>query len=48
VRTLADLDELARWVQVPASDRPFLLDCRISGDVIAPYQQEIIRVNSGR
>ncbi|TGY39337.1 thiamine pyrophosphate-binding protein [Microbacterium laevaniformans] len=47
VRTLADLDELARWVQVPASDRPFLLlDCRISGDVIAPYQQEIIRVNS--
>ncbi|EXJ51115.1 thiamine pyrophosphate-binding protein [Microbacterium sp. MRS-1] len=47
VRTLADLDELARWVQVPASDRPFLLlDCRISGEVIAPYQQEIIRVNS--
>ena len=47
VRTLADLDELARWVQAPASDRPFLLlDCRISGDVIAPYQQEIIRVNS--
>ncbi|RKS85646.1 thiamine pyrophosphate-dependent acetolactate synthase large subunit-like protein [Microbacterium sp. AG790] len=47
VRTLDDLDELARWVQVPASDRPFLLlDCRISGDVIAPYQQEIIRVNS--
>ncbi|KXZ57165.1 Sulfoacetaldehyde acetyltransferase [Microbacterium laevaniformans] len=47
VRTLADLDELARWVQVPASDRPFLLlDCRISGDVIAPYQEEIIRVNS--
>lgn len=49
VRTLGDLDELARWVRVPASDRPFLLlDCRISGDVIAPYQQEIIRVNSGR
>ena len=49
VRTLDDLDELARWVRVPASDRPFLLlDCRISGDVIAPYQEEIIRVNSGR
>jgi len=47
VRTLADLDELARWAQLPASERPFLmLDCRISGDVIAPYQQEIIRVNS--
>lgn len=28
-------------------DRPYLLlDCRISGEVIAPYQQEIIRVNS--
>ena len=32
---------------MPASDRPFLLlDLRISGAVIAPYQQEIIRVNS--
>ena len=30
-----------------AASRPFLLlDCRISGSVIAPYQQEIIRVNS--
>ena len=30
-----------------AASRPFLLlDCRISGAVIAPYQQEIIRVNS--
>ncbi len=47
VRTLDDLDALAEWAQTPASDRPFLLlDCRISGDVIAPYQQEIIRVNS--
>ncbi|MBN9213774.1 MAG: thiamine pyrophosphate-binding protein [Microbacterium sp. SCN 70-200] len=47
VRTLADLDALARWAATPASDRPFLLlDCRISGDIIAPYQQEIIRVNS--
>ncbi len=32
--------------RMPAS-RPFLLlDCRISGSVVAPYQQEIIRVNS--
>ena len=47
VRTLADLDRLAEWARVPASDRPFLLlDLRISGSVIAPYQLEIIRVNS--
>lgn len=47
VRTLEDLDVLSEWSRIPASDRPFLLlDCRISGDVIAPYQQEIVRVNS--
>ena len=47
VRTLADLDRLAEWTRLPASDRPFLLlDLRISGGVIAPYQEEIIRVNS--
>ena len=47
VRTLEDLDRLAGWVRMPASDRPFLLlDLRISATVIAPYQQEIIRVNS--
>lgn len=47
VRTLEDLDRLAEWTRMPASDRPFLLlDLRISGAVIAPYQQEIIRVNS--
>lgn len=47
VRELADLDRLAEWVRIPASDRSFLLlDLRISGDVIAPYQEEIIRVNS--
>jgi acetolactate synthase-1/2/3 large subunit len=47
VRTLEDLDRLAEWARMPASDRPFLLlDLRISGAVIAPYQQEIIRVNS--
>ncbi|KJQ56055.1 Sulfoacetaldehyde acetyltransferase [Microbacterium sp. SA39] len=47
VRTLADLDRLAAWAEEEPSTRPFLLlDLRISGDVIAPYQQEIIRVNS--
>ena len=47
VRSLADLDRLAAWTRTPASDRPFLLlDLRISGAVIAPYQEEIIRVNS--
>jgi thiamine pyrophosphate-dependent acetolactate synthase large subunit-like protein len=47
VREMADLDRLASWAATPADQRPFLLlDCRISGAVIAPYQQEIIRVNS--
>ncbi|MET2011980.1 thiamine pyrophosphate-binding protein [Microbacterium chocolatum] len=47
VRTLADLERLAEWTRTPASDRPFLLlDLRVSGRVIAPYQHEIIRVNS--
>ncbi|TFB17384.1 thiamine pyrophosphate-binding protein [Microbacterium sp. 3H14] len=47
VRTLADLDRLGAWTaEDPSSRRFLLLDLRISGDVIAPYQQEIIRVNS--
>ena len=47
VRTLADLDRLSTWTREdPATRRFLLLDLRISGDVIAPYQQEIIRVNS--
>ena len=47
VRSLADLDRLASWTAEDAASRPFLLlDCRISGSVIAPYQEEIIRVNS--
>ncbi|GAA4175257.1 thiamine pyrophosphate-binding protein [Gryllotalpicola koreensis] len=47
VRELGDLDRLAEWAAAPASDRPFLvLDLRISRDVIAPYQREVIRVNS--
>lgn len=47
VRTLADLDRLETWAAEDSATRRFLvLDLRISGDVIAPYQQEIIRVNS--
>jgi len=47
VRRLDDLDRLASWAAEPADTRPFLvLDCRISGSVIAPYQYEVIRVNS--
>ena len=47
VRTLADLDRLESWTAEDAASRRFLLlDLRISGDVIAPYQQEIIHVNS--
>ncbi|MGX5696291.1 thiamine pyrophosphate-binding protein [Agromyces soli] len=47
VETLADLETLAEWAGRPAAERPFLLlDCRISGAVIAPYQHEIIRINS--
>ncbi|MGN8025166.1 thiamine pyrophosphate-binding protein [Microbacterium sp. 22242] len=47
VRTLADLDRLASWsAEDPGARRFLVLDLRISGDVIAPYQQEIIRVNS--
>lgn len=47
VRSLADLDRLAEWAATDASARRFLLlDCRVSTSVIAPYQREIIRVNS--
>lgn len=47
VRTIADLDRLATWAAEPAETRRYLvLDCRISGEIVAPYQQEIIRVNS--
>ncbi|MGB4138078.1 MAG: thiamine pyrophosphate-dependent enzyme, partial [Microbacterium sp.] len=47
VRTLADLERLGAWASEDPDDRRFLvLDLRISGAVIAPYQQEIIRVNS--
>ena len=47
VRSLDDLERVASWAAEPEGSRRFLvLDCRISGAVVAPYQQEIIRVNS--
>lgn len=47
VRTLDDLHRLGTWATEATETRRFLLlDLRISGDVVAPYQEEIIRVNS--
>ncbi len=47
VREVADLEVLAEWTRLDPAERPFLLlDLRISGTVIAPYQREIIKVNS--
>ncbi len=47
VTSLDDLDRLDTWTAQDPDERRFLLlDCRISTHVIAPYQQEIIRVNS--
>ncbi|WP_152348068.1 thiamine pyrophosphate-binding protein [Brevibacterium sp. CFH 10365] len=47
VRSLADLAVVDEWKARPVDERPFLLlDLRISGEIIAPYQEEVIRVNS--
>ena len=47
VRELADLDRLATWSAEPVGERRFLLlDCRISDRVTAPYQEEVLRVNT--
>lgn len=47
VRSLADLDVLARWSARPAAQRPFLLlDLQVSPAVVAPYQEEIVRANA--
>ena len=48
VTSLADLNRVATWAEEPVAERRFLmLDLRISGRIIAPYQHEIIRVNLG-
>ncbi|WP_309710342.1 thiamine pyrophosphate-binding protein [Pseudolysinimonas sp.] len=47
VRQLSDLDRLASWAaELPGARRFLVLDCRISGDVVAPYQDEIARANA--
>lgn len=47
VRELADLEVVTEWASTPVDDRRFLvLDLRISGTVVAPYQEEVIRVNA--
>src|SRR5699024_3180859 len=47
VRTLAHLDAVDESNATPVEDQRFLvLVLRISPDVIAPYQEEVIRVNS--
>jgi acetolactate synthase-1/2/3 large subunit len=47
VRELSDLDRLASWATEDAAARRFLvLDCRVSGEVVAPYQEEIARANA--
>ena len=46
VTRLADLERLREWAATPVAERSFLvLDCRISPDVIAPYQQEVIEAH---
>jgi acetolactate synthase-1/2/3 large subunit len=47
VRELSDLDRLASWAAEDPGIRRFLvLDCRVSGEVVAPYQEEIARANA--
>lgn len=46
VRTMRDLERLGTWAaEDPATRRFLLLDLRISREVVAPYQREIMRVN---
>ena len=47
VRSVEDLDALARWSARPATERPFLLlDLRISGAVVAPFWEEISQASA--
>jgi acetolactate synthase-1/2/3 large subunit len=47
VRDLAALDRLASWAAEDPGTRRFLvLDCRVSGDIVAPYMEEIARANA--
>ena len=44
IERLSDLAGFERWLEAGGTGT-VLLDCRISGTVIAPYQREIMRVN---
>ena len=44
VRTLDDLAELRQWV-ADGSRGVFLVDCRISSDIRAPYMEEVLEAN---
>ncbi|GAA2170491.1 thiamine pyrophosphate-binding protein [Agrococcus versicolor] len=46
VRTMDDLERLGAWAREDVATRRFLmLDLRISREVVAPYQREIMHVN---
>lgn len=46
VRTLDDLHALEAWTRRDSGERPFLLlDLRVSGGIIAPYHEEVIRAS---
>jgi acetolactate synthase-1/2/3 large subunit len=46
-RSLADLERVGQWANEDATSRRFLLvDLRICGTIISPYQEEVIRINS--
>jgi len=41
VRTLDDLDALERWL-ADGSDGVWVVDCKVSQSIIAPYMREIM------
>lgn len=46
VRTLEDLERLRTWREEDPDERRFLvLDLRVSGEIVAPYQEEILAMN---
>ncbi|RZU66265.1 thiamine pyrophosphate-dependent acetolactate synthase large subunit-like protein [Microterricola gilva] len=47
IRTLADLAEFEQWL-ADAGTGTFVLDCRVSPSIVAPFQDEIYAVNAGK
>lgn len=45
IRTLADLADFEQWL-ADAGTGTFVLDCRVSPSVVAPFQEEIYEVNA--